>query len=244
MKPAAGSMRVITISREYGSGGGEIAQRLAAQLGWRLVDHEVVVRLAQDLHISEGEAEEHDEHVAGLLDNILSHLQSLDSAVGVGSGVPSTFFDVRSYQRSVQQIVAAAAQAGAVVIVGRGAQVLLQAQRDALHLRFVAPLDARVHYVMRREGLDQAAALARVKSKDHDRARMLQTIHHQDSANAHLYDLVINTGIIPLDGAVELALLALRHKAQRLASPAAELGPADAVERYRDQPADLPAPER
>lgn len=243
MQSAADSMRAITISREYGSGGGEIAQRLAAKLGWRLVDHEVVVRLAQDLHISEDEAAEHDENVGGILNNLLASFQSLDAAVGVGSGVPPSFFDVRSYQDAVQRIVAAAAQAGAVVIVGRGAQVLLQAQRAVLHLRCVAPLAARVRYVMRREALDQTAALARINSKDQARARMLQTIHHQDSANAHLYDLVINTGVISLDGAVELALLALRHKAQRLATPEAELGPAAAVERYPDQPADLPVPQ-
>lgn len=244
MQPVAGNMRVITISREYGSGGGEIAQRLATHLGWRLVDHEVVVRLAQDLQISEDEAAEHDEHVEGLLDNFLSHLQSLDSVVGVGSGVPSTFFDIRSYQSAVQEIVTAAAKAGQVVIVGRGAQVLLQPQRDVLHLRFVAPLAARVQYVIRREGLDHAAALARVKSKDQDRARMIQSILHQDSANAHLYDLVINTGVISLDGAVELALVALRSKAQRLGTEAADLGPAATVERYPTQPEDLPVPEK
>jgi len=45
----------VTISREYGSGGGEIARRLATRLGWRLVDHEIIVQLAHKLGISEEE---------------------------------------------------------------------------------------------------------------------------------------------------------------------------------------------
>ncbi len=50
-------MRAITISREYGSGGGEIATRLASRLGWQLIDHEVVVQVAHELGVSEAEAE-------------------------------------------------------------------------------------------------------------------------------------------------------------------------------------------
>ena len=48
-------MRAVTISREYGSGGGEIAARLAQRLGWQLVDHEVVVEVANALGVSEAE---------------------------------------------------------------------------------------------------------------------------------------------------------------------------------------------
>src|SRR3954469_16080901 len=57
-------MHAITISREYGSGGGEIAARLAKHLGWRLVDHEVVFQVTRAVGVSEAEATEHDEHAA------------------------------------------------------------------------------------------------------------------------------------------------------------------------------------
>src|SRR5262245_55586904 len=59
---ARAQMRAVTISREYGSGGGEIAARLARQLGWRLVDHEVVAQVARALGVSEAEAAAYDEH--------------------------------------------------------------------------------------------------------------------------------------------------------------------------------------
>src|SRR6478609_2990402 len=71
-------MRAITISREYGSGGGEVAGRLATRLGWRLVDHEVVVRVAQELGVTEAAAAEYDEQVEGLAGRLLGAMQSID----------------------------------------------------------------------------------------------------------------------------------------------------------------------
>ena len=74
-RSAITTMRAITISREYGSGGGEIATRLAQRLGWQLIDHEVVVRVAQKLHVSEEEAEYHDERVESLAARIFKSLR-------------------------------------------------------------------------------------------------------------------------------------------------------------------------
>src|SRR3954447_684195 len=74
-------MSAVTISREYGSGGGEVAKRLADRLGWHLVDHEVVVDVARALSVSEKEAEAHDEHLATLASRILSALGVVSSVV-------------------------------------------------------------------------------------------------------------------------------------------------------------------
>src|SRR3954462_2198038 len=74
-------MRAITISREYGSGGGEVARRLADRLGWHLVDHEVVVNVARALGVSELEAEAHDEHIDTRVSQILQSLGVVSSVV-------------------------------------------------------------------------------------------------------------------------------------------------------------------
>src|SRR5438067_328902 len=81
-------MRAVTISREYGSGGGEIAARLAAGLGWQLIDHEVVVQVAQRMGVSIEEAEEHDERVQGIVSRIVTSLQMIQPLVPVVSPVP------------------------------------------------------------------------------------------------------------------------------------------------------------
>lgn len=239
---ATNRMRAVTISREYGSGGGEIAARLAQRLGWQLVDHEVVVEVARALGVSEAEAEAHDERTEGLVSRILSSMQLIEPVMFIG---PATLpeADEQKYRNALYNVVEAAVTQGHVVIVGRGSQMLLNQRRDVLHARIVAPLDLRVAYVMQREGLNQNDARSRVQLKDRDRIRYLQAEHHQGPEDAHLYDLVVNTGVIDLDSAVDLIALALERKARKLGTPTGTLGPAEGLSRYPGRPGDFRPPE-
>lgn len=237
---AAAAMRIVTVSREYGSGGGEIAARLARRLGWQLVDHEVIVRIAHELDCSEEEAEARDERTEGLVAQILNVMPLVEPAGFVESlGTPGSA--ALDYQVAVRKVVEAAAAGGQVVIVGRGAQILLADRRDALHVRIVAPVDRRVAYVARREAVDLSAARRRVQRKDKDRVRYTQSVHHHQPSEAHLYDLTINTGILDLDAAVDLVCLALERKARRLGAADADLGPAAGLARYPAEPEDFTA---
>lgn len=234
-------MRAVTLSREYGSGGGEIAARLAKHLGWQLIDHEVVVQVAKRLGISIEEADAQDEHVEGLVSRVLTGLQIIQPLVPVVSPAPMAPF-VNNYREAVERVIEGAVAAGQVVIVGRAGQVVLGSRRDVLHARIVASLTMRTEYVMRREGLDEGAARARIQLKDRDRLRYLQTEHGLNAADSHLYDLVINTSILDLDSAVELLTLALERKATRLARTTGELGPVIGLDRYPERPVDFRPP--
>jgi len=234
-------MRAVTISREYGSGGGEIAARLAKRLGWELVDHEVVVRVAQELGVTEEDAEAHDERVESLASRFLTSLRAIEPMMPAIAPVPLTT-DTNAYQEARRRVIEAAVITGHIVIVGRGAQVLLASHRDVLHARIVAPFEFRIDYVMRREGLDRNAARLRIQTKERDRSRYLQAEHNQRPDDAHLYDIVINTAILDLDSAVELLTMALEHKAMRLGTPSGELGPATGMSRYPHQPGDFLPP--
>src|SRR5690348_9159317 len=115
---AINRMRAITISREYGSGGGEIATRLAQRLAWQLVDHEVVVEVAKALGISEAEAEAQDERTEGIVSRLLSNLQLIEPIMLVGATtLPEA--EEQNYREALQNVVEAAARQGHVVIVGR-----------------------------------------------------------------------------------------------------------------------------
>src|SRR5260370_42471916 len=83
-------MQAITISREYGSGGGEIATRLTKRLGWQLVDHEVVVQAAHEPGVSEAEVEEHDERVWSIIERSLTGMQLFEPAALVTAPSPTT----------------------------------------------------------------------------------------------------------------------------------------------------------
>jgi cytidylate kinase len=232
------TMRAVTLSREYGSGGGEIAARLAHRLDWQLIDHEVVVRVAQKLHVSEEEAEEYDERVESLATRILNNLRLMQPLVPVAVEVPQTITS-RAFYEARCQVIEGAVATGQVVIVGRGAQAHLADRRDVLHVRIVAPLEARIAYVMHREGRDQAAARARILQKDEERSRYLQTFYQRYPSDPHLYDVILNTGILDLDSAVDVILLTLERKARRLAVSAQELGPVAGLARYPGQPEDF-----
>lgn len=232
IQQAIAAMCAVTMSREYGSGGGEIAARLARRLDWQLVDHQIVEHAARELGVHEAVVRAHDEKVGGALSRIFMW------------PYPTPPEEMRAYYEMLRNVVLTAANTGHVVIVGRGGQVLLRDRRDVLHVRVVAPLEQRIAYTKRREGLDTNAARVRVQEKDRDRIRYTQTQFHCEPDDPHLYDLVINTAILSLDSSVDQICLALAHKASQLNVPMEELGPAAGLSRYPGQPADFLVPQK
>lgn len=106
-------------------------------------------------------------------------------------------------------------------------------------MRIVAPLATRIAYVPHREGRDEAAALARIRHKEEERRRYLETFYERQPSDAQLYDLLLNTGSLNLEGAGEVMVLALAVKARRLATAAQDLGLAAGVTPYPGQPEDF-----
>lgn len=237
-------MRAVTISREYGSGGGEIAKRLATRLGWQLIDHDIVWRVAQEMNVSEGEAWALDEQAVGLLIRILNAMQGIDAPfMAATSSLENMAASPQVYRAALTKVVDAAVARGHVVIVGRASQVLLAARRDVLHIRVVASLETRVTYVMNREGLDREQAIERIQGKEHNRLHYLQSEFKQHPDDAHLYDLVVNTDVLALNSIVSLLCDALQYKAAQLSTSADALGPGAGLPQYPGQPGDFPLPE-
>ncbi len=237
-------MKAITISRLYGSGGGEVGARLAQRLNWHLIDHEIVARVARELGIPEQKAEAQDEYAKGFIARVVSQFVSTvpTGASPVVQMVPEDKIDQDRYQETLRRVVETAADTGHAVIIGRASQIFLAKRRDVLHVFIEAPLPARIAYVALRENMDAARARERIQLKDGDRSRYFQTVFHRDANDPMLYDLVINTGVLSLNRAVDLIVLALEDKAQALSLPAETLGPARGLARYPGQPADIRPP--
>ncbi len=232
------AMSAITISREYGSGGGEIGARLASQLGWTLVDHQIVANVAQRLGITHEEASARDERGAGLVARVMDALLTTPPEGPVPAGeFPTSSNDL--YHQTVCRVIEKAFHTRHVVIVGRGAQALLQECPDVLHVRVIAPIEMRVAYVSLREGLNEQQARARIHSKEQGRNRYLRAHYHKSPQDPDLYDLTINTRGISLDDAVGIVASALEQKARMLGMPPSERWPGADVSRYRDRPGDL-----
>jgi len=168
----------ITMSREAGSGGGEIAQLVGERLGWEVLDKNLVDCVASRFGLSRPMLELVDETVSNWAFDMFG-----------------AFFDRRiiSHERylvRLNRIVIAAARRGNVVIVGRGANFLLP--RDAgLAVRIVASEKYRIEQVMRRHGLVEAEARQFAIALDRGRREFVRKFFHHDIDDPHLFDLVI-----------------------------------------------------
>jgi CMP/dCMP kinase len=237
------AMRAVTISRLYGSGGGEIGTQLAHRLGWQLVDHEIVVQVAEQMGMTVQEADARDERADGFFARMLATMQVTSGGLSHPEPLALPLRELQAaYHRALSTTVEAAANQGHVVIIGRGSQMLLASRRDVLHVRVVAPLDRRIAYVARREGISSEEAGLRIRLKDRDRRNYLRTQYHQLTDDPLLYDLTINTAMLNLDSSVDLILLALEAKSTTLNLPEEDLGPAAGQSRYPGKPLDLQTP--
>ncbi len=127
----------ITISRQLGSGGNELAHLLAARLGWHVYDHEIVARIARASHVGETIVRGHDERPVGVLQEQLSALM-----------IPSEGGHA-AYVDQLTHVIVDIARGGRAVILGRGANWFLDPARG-LRLRVVAPERDRVQRVLAR----------------------------------------------------------------------------------------------
>jgi len=241
-------MRVITVSRQLGSHGDEIAAGVAQALGLRLIDVETINRAAQQAGVPEiALAELEQEGARGLANQVLKAMRAMpglysrpapatpapqggEAPPSEPSGLTIPFAglfspavlplsaSLDSYVRMVDLVIRGLAREGNLLIVGRGGQVLLRKSPGVLHVQTVAPRPYRVDGVAAQFRLDRRAAQNKLRANDRARADYLRRYHGVDWLDPTLYHLVINTGRVPVPTAIQLIITA--HQA--LASPAEE----------------------
>ncbi len=205
-----GSIDLITVSREFGSGGSEFAAALGVQLGWPVLDRRLVYEVAERLELDAAVVERLDEHPPTRLSRLAAALFVLPPEL------PSTYVAPRDQLRpddvatAVQRVIADAVQSPPLIVVGHGAQCAFRARPGSFHVRLVAPLDARVHRLMPRLGCDAGRAAAQARHIDAERARYIQRYYKQDWNDAMLYDVQFNTGRVSIEEAATLVAALVR----------------------------------
>jgi cytidylate kinase len=210
-------MAVITISRQFGSGGDEIAERLCHMLNYTYFDKRLLSREAAAVGLSDAEvvdAWEDNYKVGSLFERLFpknveraavsptarnwqEHVAGIVTAEAVK-------LDFDQAQRFVQRTIEKACDRGEMVIVGRGGQAILKDRPGVLHVRVEAPTVVRVARVQQAERLGVAPAQALIEQKDKAAAEYLRHFHGVDWTDPALYHLIVNAARWDVESAARL----------------------------------------
>ena len=207
---------VITITRQYASGGSEVARLVAGELGWDVIDNEFVDEVARRAGLPPDAVAQREERAPGLLERLARTLAAGSPEMFIATtGVPRVEPDEAAIVQLTERVIAEAAAQGRIVLVGRGAQAVLAQRPDALHAYVVAPKPWRMKHAVERLGVNPAEVEKVVDETDRQRDHYVKTYygrHRQDVVN---YDMVVNTGKLGIDGAAALVVAEARRRKWR-----------------------------
>ena len=192
--------KIITISRECGSGGRQIGKKLAEKLGYSYYDKELIDRVAKESGLAKDFIEEQGEHITGsLLFNIASNMTYAGMVFG-GNMLPlqDQLFVVQS------DIIKDIANKENCVIVGRCADFILKDYPDALHVFIHADEAFKAERIVRLYGESEKKPEERLREKDTKRAVNYKHFTDRNWGDCRNYDLSLNSGKLGIDRCAEL----------------------------------------
>jgi cytidylate kinase len=203
---------LITISRQYGAGGSEVARLVAERLGWTVVDNEIVDRVARRAGLAPDVVAEQDERVPGFVERLARAL----AASSQEFAVPELGVTVRAAEPSLvrltEMVVKEIAAEGRAVLVGRAAPAVLGREGGVLHIKLVAARDFRIATAMQSEGLDRRTTERVMDETDAQRSRYHREHYGRDWDDPVHYHMILNTGLLGMDGAAEAVVAAARRE--------------------------------
>ena len=185
-------MAVITVSRQLGSLGTEIAREAAKRLNYAFVEKEQIGRMLVGYGLPESEVEKFDEKRAPLWDYL---------------SIKRTKF-----LHLIRAVIFGFAGKDNAVIVGRGGQVLLKDLPGTLHVRIIAPLEVRVRRLIESERVEEKHAAEILRRSDNDSFGYIQSFFHVDWNDPTLYDLLINSAKVSMETAVQVIIDSARDQ--------------------------------
>ncbi len=186
-------IRVITIDREYGSGGPDIAARLAERLGWKLWDQLLTNEIARQMECDCRTVEEREERRDSFQYRLFKSFMR-GSFEGTLNAPRLKMVDAECIRQVAQQVVNQAAKEGNCVIVGRGSAYYLRERPDAFHVFIYAPLAEKVRR-LRQAGKSEEEAVQLAETVDRDRAAYIRQYFGLEWPNRPLFHLMINSVI-------------------------------------------------
>ena len=191
---------IITISRQFGSGGRSVGRTIAEKLGIPFYDKELVEQIALESGFAPNFVEEHGEHSPGR--SILSYAFTATGVPGVMNGLSTADFLWSIQCGAIMQL----AEKGPCVIVGRNADYILKDREDVLHVFIHADMDYRADRIVRLYGESEKSPASRLQEKDKRRSVNYQHYTGRTWGAAENYDICINAGVIGIEEAAQIVV--------------------------------------
>jgi cytidylate kinase len=204
---------IITISRMFGSGGSDVAARVAKQLGWSLLDNAMLDQVADRLGLSRAEVSSMDEHVPSLGERISTamRMSTPEFVIPIADASMTDTAEQRIVDVT-KRVIEEAVQQGNAVLVGRGAQAILADRPDALHVFCYASMPMLVTYAIAHRGLNPATAAQEVEKMNRRREQYVKRNWGRDWRSFESYHLCVDTGRLGIESAADIVVAAARER--------------------------------
>jgi len=207
---------LVTITRQYASGGSEIARLVAERLpGWTLIDNEFVEQVARLAGLPEDEVARREERTPGLLERLARTLAVGAPEMFIATGehpLPVDTAEEETVVKTTERVIEEAASEGRVILVGRGAQAVLATRPNALHVYVIASKPFRRQVAMERLGVSPDEVDKAMQETDARRDEYVKTHYGRDRQDLTQYDLVLNTERLGFQGAADLVVAEIKHR--------------------------------
>ena len=184
-------IKIITIDREYGSGGAAIAETLATQRGWKLWDQELTCEIARLMKCDRSTIEKREEKSDSLYYRLLKSFMR-GGFEGNSNLQPLELLDSDAMAHLTERVVRNAASEGKCVIVGRGSAYFLQDAPHVFHVFSYATREAKLRR-LRQQGKSWSEAEHLIDTVDAERATFIKHYYRKCWPDRQLFDLMINT---------------------------------------------------
>jgi len=194
---------LITISRQYGAGGSAVAEIVARELGWSVVDNEFIEAVSRKAGMPREQVAEREERGPSFGERLAQALAA-SPEVPLIPAAPTENPDEPTLVKATETVVVEIARMGRAVLVGRAAVAVLGRHPGAIHVLLVASKPFRAGVIMERLGVEEKAALKAMHDTDNRRARYHKDFYQRDWLDPVNYHMVLNTEPLGFDGAAAL----------------------------------------
>jgi cytidylate kinase len=198
---------IVTIAREYGSGGADIGRRVAELLGWELMDKQIIERVAAMGKVDRSWAEKADEQSCAWWERVLASFRYGGPEVYVGENA-DTGVNRDTLQQFTARVIEEAGKVGNCVIIGRSSQCVLRYEPRALHVLVYAPMTEKIERMKHRHPHEHDLQ-ALLRRMDAERTHYTQEYYDCDWSDRGHYQLCMNS-TLGLDACAELIVNAIR----------------------------------